>query len=86
MFVARGVSWPYGPTDVPPISLQNVPGGRADKGPEEAEPEEGHVPEDDRGRPRCSHRRGERAAGSHQAPLHAMEGDHQLHCHAGLQD
>lgn len=35
----------------PPHSLQDVLGGGADKGPEEAEPEEGHVPEDDRGGP-----------------------------------
>jgi len=34
-------------------SLQDILGGGADKGPEEAEPEEGHVPEDDRGGPRC---------------------------------
>ena len=70
----------------PPHSLQDVLGRGAHKGPEEAEPEEGHVPEDDRGGPRRPHRGGERAAGSNQAPLHAVEGDHQLDRHAGLQD
>lgn len=31
----------------PTHSLQDILGGGADKGPEEAKPEEGHVPEDD---------------------------------------
>lgn len=36
-----------GPSNVSLPSLQDILGGGADKGPEEAKPEEGHVPEDD---------------------------------------
>lgn len=70
----------------PPTPTQDLPGRRAHQGPEEAQPPEGHVPEDDRGGPRGPDRGGESPAGRDQAAVHAVEGDHQLHGHPRVQD
>lgn len=73
-------------SSLPPAPTQDLPGRRAHQGPEEAQPPEGHVPEDDRGGPRGPDRGGESPAGRDQAAVHAVEGDHQLHGHPRVQD
>lgn len=66
--------------------LQNLPGGRADQGSEEALSEARHVPENDRGGSQRTHAGGKPAEGRDETEIHAVEGDHQLDGHPGIQD
>lgn len=66
--------------------LQDLPGGGADQGSEEALSEARHVPENDRGGSQRAHAGGKPAESRDETEIHAVEGDHQLHGHPGIQD
>lgn len=76
------------PPPLLPLNLhppwQDVPGGGAGAGAGAAQAAAGPVPEDAGGGPASSLGGRARPEGRHQAPLHAVEGDAELHAHAGL--
>ncbi len=69
---------------LPPF--QDVLGGGARPGAGTAQAEGGPVQENGGGGQRRADPPGAFPARRHQAPLHAVEGDHELHQHPGLQD
>ena len=66
--------------------LQDVLGGGTCPGAGAAQAEGGPVQEDGGGGQRGADSWGAFPARRHQAPLHAVEGDHELYQHPGLQD
>lgn len=66
--------------------FQNVLGGGAGSGEGATQAEGGPVQEDGGGGRRRPDGPGAFPTGCHQAPLHAVEGEHELHQHPGLQD
>ncbi|XP_077366159.1 uncharacterized protein itpkb isoform X2 [Festucalex cinctus] len=64
--------------------MGDVSGGGAEQGAQEAHAAARHVPQDGGGGPRGAVGAGEAAAGGHQAAIHAVARDHQLHRHAGI--
>lgn len=66
--------------------LKDVPGGGACPSEGAAQASGGPVQEDGGGGQRRPDSAGAFPAGCHQTSLHAVEGEHELHQHAGLQD
>lgn len=68
------------------LLLQNIPGGGAGTGSRKAQTQGGPVQQNGGGGQRGAEPRGAFPTRRHQASLHAVEGEHELHQHAGLQD
>lgn len=69
-----------------PLLFQDVLGGGACSGAGTAQAEGGPVQENGGGGQRGADSRGAFPTRRHQTSLHAVEGDHELHQHSGLQD